>query len=197
MSRSLSVQRSVPPRPLALNEHHLPTGTLIVAEVKRDVNGKLYLASWASYELVAAVSCLISPQEGDRVRAIIDRKTLYVTDILERKNSDPLVVHCAQRELYIQAESLKLSAERELALNAESITLRARVTHWISQRMQQMTRYWYLQADDVWRKIRYNDRLVAKNIDQHAEQSMNIKGNLTSVSGTALVKVDGSQIHMG
>lgn len=180
-----------------LSEGRLPSGTQVVAEIKRDVMGCLYLASYASYELRVATSCLIVPQEGDRIRATVDQKKLYVTDILVRNHEGPLQIHCGQQALEIQAEKISLQAGESLEIKAESISLHARFSRWVSQRMNQISRHWFVQADDAYRKIKNNEELEAKNINYQAEESLSLKGNLTSIRGTTVVKVDGSQIHMG
>jgi len=202
MSRALQIERKIFERSQTTtnnysDEGHLPAGTQVVAEVKRDVMGCLYLASYARYELLVATSCLIAPEEGDRIRATVDQKKLYVTDILVRKHAKPLQIFCRDQELQIQAKSMSLHADENFSLNAESISLQARLSRWVSQRMNQITRHWFTQADDIYREVKYSEEVKAKNIRHNAGESLTLKGNLTSVIGTSVVKVDGSQIHMG
>ncbi|WP_261435521.1 DUF3540 domain-containing protein [Serratia ficaria] len=175
----------------------MPSGTQVIADIKLDVHGCLYLASYAAYELQVATSCLLKPREGDRIRAIVDQKKLFVTDILFRKQPGPLVINGGASELHIQAAGLTLDGGRRIDIYAERISLRSKVAKWISEQMNQVAKRWFVQADDAYRKIKFNEDVEAKNINHQAEDMLAIKGRLTSVSGSAVVKVDGSQIHMG
>lgn len=202
MFRIALTDRSVLQRVLTVKDdyamdYRLASGTQVIADIKLDTNGCLYLTSYATYELQVATSCLLKPQEGDRVKAIADQKKLVVTDILSRKQAGPLVINCGADELHIMASGMILNGGHHLDIYAENISLRSRITKWIAERMNQVAKRWFVQADDAYRKIKFNEDVEAKNITHKAEEMLAIKGHLTSVSGSAVVKVDGSQIHMG
>lgn len=202
MSRVMQVNRPVMQRTLTMKEDYaagcyMPSGTQVIADIRLDVHGRLYLASYAAYELQVATSCLLQPQEGDRIRAIVDQKKLFVTDILSRKQPGPLVINSEENELHIQAAGLTLNGGHQLDMYAEKITLRSKVAKWVAEQMNQLAKRWFVQTDDAYRKIKFSENVEAKNISHQAEERLAIKGQLTSVSGSAVVKVDGSQIHMG
>lgn len=175
----------------------LPSGTQVVAEIKTDNQGKLYLAAWSNYELQVAASCLLKPLEGDRVRATLDQKRLYITDILVRRQAGEWILNSGEHALHIIAPQLILNGGKKIVLQAESISLLSRTSRWVAERMEQMTKRWFVQADDAHRKIKYNESIEAENITHHAEEIMTVKGRMTSINGSAVVKVEGSQIHMG
>ncbi|MCS3408369.1 DUF3540 domain-containing protein [Serratia sp. AKBS12] len=202
MSRIMQAEMPPMQRTLAVKDDYamdcrLPSGTQVIADVRLDVHGCLYLASYAAYDLQVATSCLLKPQEGDRIRAIVDQKKLFVTDILSRKQSGPLIINSGESELHIQAAGLTLNGGHHLDIYAEKISLRSKMAKWISEQMNQVAKRWFVQADDAYRKIKHNEDVEAKNISFQAEDMLALKGRLTSVSGSAVVKVDGSQIHMG
>ncbi|PEI02140.1 hypothetical protein CRM79_22060 [Pantoea agglomerans] len=178
-------------------DYRLPWGCQVISELKRSSCGKLYLASYNTYELHTAVSCLIQPQEGDRVRATVDQNKVFVTDILHRTHNSALNIDCGERKLSVSAAHLILNGGRSVEIKAEDITLRAKVSHWIAERMHQMSKRWFVKADDAWRKIKYSEDVQARNISCQAEEVLSVKGKLTAISGSTVVKVDGSQIHMG
>ncbi|WP_162231032.1 DUF3540 domain-containing protein [Winslowiella iniecta] len=175
----------------------LPSGTQVVAEIKTDNQGKLYLAAWPNYELHVATSCLLKPLEGDRVRATLDQKRLFITDILWRRQSGELELNSGEHTLHIIAPELILNGGKKIALKAESISLFSRTSRWVAECMNQMTKRWFLQADDAHRKIKFNENVEAENITYHAEEMLTVNGRMTAINGSAVVKVEGSQIHMG
>lgn len=178
-------------------DYRLPWGCQVISELKRSSSGNLYLASYGAYELQTAVSCLIQPQEGDRVRATVDQNKVFVTDILHRRQNSALNIDCGDRKLSITASHLLLNGGREVEIKAEDITLRSKVSHWIAECMNQISKRWFVKADDAWRKIKYSEDVEARNISYQAEEVLSVKGKLTAISGSTVVKVDGSQIHMG
>ncbi|HHB1427591.1 TPA: DUF3540 domain-containing protein [Serratia odorifera] len=202
MSRVMQAHRPVMQRtPVVTDDYavdcRMPSGTQVIADIKLDVDGCLYLASYAAYELQVATSCLLKPQEGDRIRAIVDQKKLFVTDILSRKQPGPLIINGEANELHIQAAGLTLNGGHRVDIYAENISLRSKIARWVAGQMHQVAKRWFVHADDAYRKIKFNEDVEAKNINHQAEDMLAIKGRLTSVSGSAVVKVDGSQIHMG
>lgn len=178
-------------------DYRLPWGCQVISELKLSSSGKLYLASYDAYELQTAVSCLIQPQEGDRVRATVDQNKVFVTDILLRSKNSALNIDCGDRKLSITAPDLLLNGGRKVEIKAEDITLRSKVSHWIAECMNQFSKRWFVKTDDAWRKIKHSEDVEARNISYQADEVLSVKGKLTAISGSTVVKVDGSQIHMG
>ncbi|MHC9060931.1 DUF3540 domain-containing protein [Pantoea sp. y20] len=180
-----------------LTDNRLPWGGQVISELKCRSCGTLYLASHETYELQTAITCLIELQEGDRVRAMVDQDKVYVTDILQRRQSSVLNIDCGERELSISAACLTLNGGRQVLIKAEDITLRSKLSHWVAECMHQISKRWFVKADNAWRKIKYVEDVEARNISYQAEEVLSVKGKLTAISGSTVVKVDGSQIHMG
>lgn len=176
---------------------HFPAGTQVVAEIREDISGKFYLASYASFDLHISTSCLVMPQHGDRVRAIVDQKCIFITDILLRKSRDPLILSSHGRELQIISPELVLKGKKSVMIESDKISLFARSSQWVADRMQQITRLLFIQADNAHKKVKHTDEVEAECIQQEAEKFFAIKGRLTSVKGSSVLKVDGGQIHMG
>ncbi|MDR3434556.1 MAG: DUF3540 domain-containing protein [Rouxiella aceris] len=175
----------------------LPAGSPVIADVKIDAAGNYYLFPWPDHALKTAVSCLISPQEGDRVRAIFDRQTLIITDILARKSAGPRVINSQDHDLHLVAPNISLQGKEGVTVQAENISLLSATSRWLAERMEQVSRRLFVRADDAHRQIKHTDNLQAENIHHQAAQTLIIKGRLASVKGAAVLKVDGNQIHMG
>ncbi|MEW5561977.1 DUF3540 domain-containing protein [Enterobacter asburiae] len=175
----------------------LSPGTMVVADIKRNKQGELYLAAYSGSELKTAASCLLKPQEGDRVRAVVDQKTFFITDILQRDRSGPLEINCGNEALHISAAQLILDGGSQVEIKAEKIAFSSRMARWVAEHMTQVARRWFVQAEDASRIIKFDENVEARNINHQAEEMVSVKGKLTSISGSTVVKVDGSQIHMG
>ncbi len=175
----------------------LSGGTQIIADIKMNKDGNFYVSSYPDYSVSVSVSCLLSLQEDDRVRAVVDQRQLIVTDILVRKAPGALVINSEKRDLHFKAENIVITARKTIDIKGKVLNLFSGTANWVADRMYQLAHLLSVKADDAYREVENCDDVQAKNINHEAKTTLTIKGKLASVKGTAVLKVDGGQIHMG
>lgn len=169
-----------------------------LATVAADVHGRLYLEGQPSARLKVAVSCLVQPLAGDRVCVIEDDGALIVTEILARRQPDAVVTLGSRRAaLRIEAPELELRGARRLTLRSPQLTLLTRSGRWIAHTLQHLSRHLFVRAQHAHRQVEHTDRLQAKHVVQEAQQSLLIKSETGALHASAVLKIDGGQIHMG
>lgn len=174
----------------------LPAGSQVIADIKINSEGNFFISSYPDYPVISAVSCLLSLQEDDRVRVIFDKKNFVVTDILSRKEGD-LIIDGNERNLHVTASNVTISAKDKINIRGNIINVLSDTTRWLAERMYQISHLLSVKTDDAFRQVKNCDDVQANNIHHEANSTFTVKGKLTSVKGSAVLKVDGGQIHMG
>jgi hypothetical protein len=168
-----------------------------------------------------AASCLLAPQEGDRVWFAGDlEQGLYVTAVLER--ADPASearlrlpaqasLEVAAGTLSLRAEALHLVGHRQLTVQAEAAALCVgklsgvgREAVWSFGRVKLIADLVESFAERLIQFSRWSQRTVdgidqlrASQIDYRAEQTLQLQAENLVANASKLVKADGDQIHLG
>jgi F0F1-type ATP synthase epsilon subunit len=174
-----------------------------------------------------AASCLLQPAEGDRVLlALTDQDETFVVAVLESAGSDATLSFdgdvrlqtksgrltmvardgidlVSGRTVRVAAEAVSVTSKRAsmvtdalsvvggvLDANLEKIKVVAKTTETVVDACIQ-------RAKRAYRFVEELDRLRSAQVDYVAKGRMNLRGETTLVTAEALVKVDGSQIHVG
>jgi hypothetical protein len=179
--------------------------------VARDGECITILRDGAQEAAQRAFSCLVEPEPGDLV--LVDRAGAgtYILAVLARCSVAPMRVAMPDGasiaadggRLRIAAATLQMEAEttalatRGLDIDAGRADVRlgrvgilAEAIETIAQRLVARLRRSYRFVDET-------EQIRARDIDQRASGHMHIRGDATTVQGTALVKLQANQIHLG
>jgi hypothetical protein len=150
------------------------------------------------HSLVAmAISCLVKAVAGDRVRAVLDAGTWYVTDILRRTDgSAPLDIDAGNNTLNLSASRLCLGAE-DLHLSAKNwSTTAAHVNQQLGREVTHVEQR-YVRAGSSAIDVDTTAVTRAAHIVSHASQALVLRGKAASLGAEGLLRIDGAQVHMG
>lgn len=208
MSKSSPVQRqrkgygseTRPPLQLVGDISHREDeqGCRKLVTVAADEEGTLYAEGLDAYCLKVASSCLLQPMAGDRVSVIVDATQLIITDILSRQQANAVMTLGSQQaNLRIIAPEIELYGERKLMLHAPSFTLLTRSSRWIADTLHQISRHLFVRSQHASRKVEQTDETRAKHIIQDAQQSLIMNSEIGSLKSSAVLKIDGGQVHVG
>lgn len=135
-------------------------------------------------QAVVAAGCLLVPQAGDLVQVLQSRQGCWIVQVLER--GDPLApcrLELGDAEVHIHAGALRVQARRTLHLEARDV-------HTVADSLQESAAR--KQSDIAgWSSTR------AAFVELRAERQLSLFGGVATLRSDALLKVDGSQIHMG
>jgi hypothetical protein len=173
----------------------------------------------------AAASCLVAPEQGDRVLVSVIGRECFVLAVLERAAETPTPIALGERavvsatRLALDAtESLELRSGATLGLGAEKVKLDAGelgavarrvdfVAHSLSSsitRVRSFARVVDAVVDQLTQHAKTSlrfvselDRSRAKHVDQQADETMILRSKHASVLADGITKIDASQVHIG
>jgi hypothetical protein len=169
----------------------------VIGELYAEDNGVLRIAGRPRIAVAAAVSCLVQPQPGDRVRALVHDGQYFITDILLRDAAAPLMLGDEQRAVTFRARNLSLVADEQLSLRAPSLSVFARAAYWVSDSLRQVARSLRIEAGHAHRQVEHVDSVNAQHVVQNASQSMALRSRVGSIQADGVLRIDGGQVHMG
>jgi hypothetical protein len=173
-------------------------GDTIIDNIYTNDNGEIYFMDYPTITVQQASSCLVKVQSGDYVFALFHNQKFFITDILVRLDqNETTVVGTPEMRLHIQAHDISLEIKQQFSLHASSVNIFSSATQWICDSWRQIAQSLHIEALHAHRNIKNTDIVKAKHIVQHAEQSLSMRGKVTTVQADALLKMDGSQVHMG
>lgn len=174
-----------------------------------------------------AVSCLVLPVLGDYVLSAVDRHgDVYILAILQREDrkvalstEGDLELRAPEGRVSIAArDGVDLVSGGAVAIASRTFSLRSRLGSIVLKQLSYVgdivraevstarleagvvERFVDRVSETVkrsFRKVEELDQVKAKRIDYGAEQSLALHSENVVVAAKELVKVDGSQIHMG
>ncbi|HGM6744742.1 TPA: DUF3540 domain-containing protein, partial [Serratia marcescens] len=169
-----------------------------VVTLAADANGGLYVDGMRAHCLAVATSCLVQPLAGDRVCVIADGDKLVITEILSRQQANAVMTldsRCAN--LRIVAPEIELQGGKRLTLRSPHFTLLTRSSRWVAETLHQISQRLFVRSKHASRRVEETDEVLAKHIIQDARQSLVINSEIGSLKSSAVLKIDGGQIHMG
>ncbi|MBW2528117.1 MAG: DUF3540 domain-containing protein [Deltaproteobacteria bacterium] len=206
------------------SQPELATGRIRLAE-SRAFTVSLEGARGGEITAAQAASCLLAPCPGDRVLVALLPEP-YVLAVLDREGSREAQVRFdgsaridAAGELDLgAARGIRLRTPRVLALMAGKLRTEARVSELVTERLTAFGKAAQAHFDEMgiaartcdwvadrvasrikraYRTVEEYEQLRARHIDYRAEQTAQLKGETTVVTARQVVKVDGSQVHIG
>ncbi|WP_317694482.1 DUF3540 domain-containing protein [Serratia sp. UGAL515B_01] len=170
----------------------------ITGHIAEDDNGRHYLSSHATLPLMIATSCLVKPQNGDLVCAVLHQHQIFVTAILQRQHSDAaLVLSSGTVPMHLSTPALEIHSSERVEIHTSRFSLRAKTSLWISRTLHQVADALFVRAKHAHRQVENTDEVQARHISQQAEQSLIINSRIGSLNASAVLKIDGGQVHMG
>ncbi|WP_212408483.1 DUF3540 domain-containing protein [Erwinia sp. E602] len=169
-----------------------------LATLEADKTGLLYIAGYRHRVLKIAVSCLTQPEVGDRVRFIEEGDNLIVLDLLYCADAGRcLTLSSQQPRMKIYSQQLDIEARDALSLTSDRLSVVSRSCRWLADHLQQCVRYLQQRSVHAERRVEQCDTVLAKHLVQSAEQSYRLESKLAAINASAVLKIDGAQIHMG
>lgn len=158
-----------------------------------------------------AFSCLVEPEPGDVVllgRAGTDR---YILAVLERTGGAPMrlalpdgtTLAADGGRLNLAAETLVMESERTqvvtgtLGVSARRTEARAGRLSLFAEAIETMAERVIGRFRRSYRFVEESEHLRARDIDQRASGHLHLRGETANVQAGVLVKLHGSQIHLG
>lgn len=173
-------------------------GSRHIVTVSAEAAGRLYVESLQHYRLTIAVSCLVQPMAGDRVCVIADGRCLVITEILSRQQTDTaMTLECRSAHLRIVAPEIELHGRKRLTLKSPDFSLLTRSSRWVAKTLHQVSQCLFVRSQHASRQVEGTDTLQARHIRQEAQQSLVMQGEMASLKASAVLKIDGGQVHVG
>ncbi len=174
-----------------------------------------------------AVSCLVKPRPHDRVSLIVEESSCWITAVLQRDDSGPMVLEfnddteldCPEGRLTLKAgRGINLNSPAQVQIHSPLIRLSAavaehcyRLASWVGDRLEttvshirsvsrshdRVTDQNQETARISIRKIEQVDRTEAGQIDCRAQESLSLRGGHILAKARKLTKIDGDQIQLG
>jgi hypothetical protein len=208
--------------PSASEEPRLVTATVLCV----DAGAFLLATPEGQLEAARAPSCLLEPTTGDRVLAVRADGGAFVLAVLCRDATAParievpgsLEVRAAKGRVLLAAEDVELASSRATTLTTPSLSVSAlEGTFFVDRlamigsridaevkKLSAVTDTIDTVADRIrqrceryYRFVKGLDQTRAGTIDMKAETHARVHAYDTVVTADKLVKVDGTQIHMG
>ncbi|WP_232290989.1 DUF3540 domain-containing protein [Pseudomonas chlororaphis] len=176
----------------------LAQGQVLVVDVQAGADGLLQVEGMPAYTLVLATSCLVQPLAGDRVHGVVDGRQLVITAILSRRQADTLMtLDSGSAPLHIVAPHIEIHGRQRLALHSADFSLLTRSSRWVADTLNQVSRRLFVRCEHASRKVAYTDQVQARHIAQDAQQSFVMNSEIASLKSSAVLKIDGGQVHVG
>ena len=131
------------------------------------------------------------------MRVVTCQGGMFITDILARSCPHSVTLHCAGQRLEIVADDIALHGTSQVAIHTRKLAFYTRTTRWIADTLHQITRNLFVRSEHAHRQVTHTDQQQAQHIIQHAEQSYALRSEVGSIKASTVLKIDGSQIHMG
>ncbi len=179
--------------------------------VARDGGGFAILRQGREAFAQRAFSCLVEPEPGDRVLIGQVGEEVFILAVLSRPGAAPMRLALPDGAR-IAARDGRLSLEAgTLAMEAEATVLSTRMLDVAAARTDARLGRIGLLAEAIetvaqrivgrfrrsYRVVEEAEQLRARDIDLRASGHMHMRGDATTVQGTALVKLQADQIHLG
>ncbi|MBS1157958.1 MAG: hypothetical protein H6R15_377 [Proteobacteria bacterium] len=154
-----------------------------LARVIRNEDG-LALVDAPGCKLKIAVSCLVEPQDGDLVLVVGSAGHYYVLAVLERDcEAGQVTIDLGRNRLHIKANELHFEAENTLGFVAMNLRVDCELS--VQNTSTQVI------------NVSGSSLLNASAVAVEARQSYSVHTQLGAIQASALLKVDGAQLHFG
>lgn len=169
------------------------------AALVRAVHGEqaqVALPSGALFMAQRATSCLVAPEDGDRVLVAWSGDEAYVTAVLERTEGATLkLVMRANTDLVVNG-ALSI-ASRAFSLSSSRALFDVEHVDAVFGKVEAVIERVFQRVKRSYRFVEETDHVRAGCIDVAAENTMSLHAENTMVTADGLVKVDAEQIQLG
>ncbi|NDJ56691.1 DUF3540 domain-containing protein [Enterobacteriaceae bacterium 4M9] len=160
--------------------------------------GQLRMDVYPALTVQVAPGCLLLPQPGDLVSAVLHDDQVFVIAVLQRLDATaPLVLNAGEAALHLVAPSLTLHGTESVEIQTDRLSLLTRTSRWVADTLHQVAQSLFVRASHAQRKVEYVDEVEARHISQNAGQSLALNARMGSINASTVLKIDGGQIHMG
>jgi len=151
-----------------------------------------------------AASCLVQPEVGDIVACITDSSgDVYILSILKRLNPDADLVVSLSTPVSVRSPRIHLAAQ-QIELLADEMTGNIGVLKRLIGHAEDIVGNFvasfdkiFIRANSSIRRVEDLDELSAGHVKIDSPALVEISGEVTTISGEELIKLQGQQIHMG
>lgn len=187
--------------PAVSDIRHFPEPDMPAITATRILTGNAGVLSLQSHPYLSvsiAAGCLIAPEDGDLVCAMIQSGQAYVLSVLERKSAGtPLTISTQNCPLHIIAPSLSLEGKESVTIKTTRFSLISHTSKWVAQTLRQIAGSLFVSAENAHKKVENLDITQAGHIAMHAEKSMVLDNEIGAITSRAVLRIDGGQVHMG
>lgn len=193
--RTLQPRRRPQARPLS---PHASESVARLATLQADRRGQLFIDGYRHLALTVATSCLVQPLAGDRVRFTEDGGAAVILDVLSCADTGRcLVLSSRHPAMKICAPALSVEGSHSLSLTSARLSITSRTCRWVAGHLQQYARFLRQHCVRSERQVEQEDSVLAKHIVRSATQSYRLESKLAAIHASAVLKIDGTQIHVG
>lgn len=166
------------------SELALAAGAGTVARIARGEQGWV-LDSDPAATVRVAVSCLVEPMTGDLVLVTAAGGVCYVLAVLERDCTQERTIRIdlGGSDLNLRAANVVVEVEKNLELEAENLRTNAELS--VQSASTQVV------------NVTGVSMLNANSIAMEGRQSLTMHTQLGAIQASALLKIDGTQMHFG
>lgn len=151
-----------------------------------------------------APSCLIQVQVGDSVACAFSAQgPAYILAILERLDPSSDLVLSADSPISVQAPQINLAASK-LNLVADELVINVGLLKRLIERAEDVVGSLVASFDSIFiraarsiRRVEELDELSAGHVKIDSPALVEISGEVTTIAGEELIKMQSQQIHMG
>jgi hypothetical protein len=184
-------------------------------------------AGAGEYVAARAVGCLVEPRVGDRVLvAVVGDGSAYVISVLEREGTRTEIVVPGDLEIKVPAGRCVLGAQggvdlvssAHVGVASAEVRVNARTGTFFVEHLAHVGSVVAAKVDELklhaaaldatvervterlqraYRFVSEFDHLRAERVDYAAKKNMTLRAENAVVMAEELVKIDGSQIHLG
>ncbi|MBN3860278.1 DUF3540 domain-containing protein [Neisseriaceae bacterium PsAf] len=173
-------------------------GQTVIGHICLDVENKLFLDDYPEYPVEIATSCLILPDEGDKVSAIFDGQVMFVVFILEKSKKEEVVtLDFKKNNLKIVAPNIEMSIGKRVIFDTHDYIVRAEKTEFYSSLSKYVYNEIYTVAYNSYKEVKNSEEVKSKNLFIKVSQTYTLRNKIGVIQSDALLKIDGGQVHMG
>ncbi|MBI4955031.1 MAG: DUF3540 domain-containing protein [Myxococcales bacterium] len=155
------------------------------------------------YSVLRAKSCLVAPEQRDRVLCAIEHDAVFVLAVLSGAEGATTRVTAAGDELSIEARQITIRAEAgtvavdRLGVFGSLVNAQVRKVVLLADQLDAVAERIAQRAKRVFRFVEDVDQLRAGIVDIRAESLAAIRAENALISARVLAKIDGEQINLG
>jgi hypothetical protein len=159
-------------------------------------DAEVALAGGGTLKARRATSCLVAPEQGDRVLVAWCGPEAYVLAVLQRAEGAP-VRWIARGDTELWVDGALSVVSRTLSLHSARARIDLGTVEALLGKVEAVAERVLQRVKSSYRFVEGADHVRAGSVDIAAESTMSLHSNDTLMSAERLVKVDAGQIQLG